>query len=108
MVVWSNEAQVVHAVRKALLKEWPHAWVLKTAGSIYQEPGVPDLLVCVDGRMVGLEVKFQRAGESEAHARGRASVQQRVHIRRLLRAGGMAEVVLTPEEAVAVVRAALS
>lgn len=104
---WGNETQVVAAIKRRILKEWPGSWVLKVAGGPYQEPGVPDLLACVQGQFIGLEVKHQKPGESRAHALGRASVQQREQIRRIWKADGTAEVVLNPDEAVEVVRVAL-
>lgn len=104
---WGNETQVVAAIKRRILKEWPGSWVLKVAGGPYQEPGVPDLLACVQGKFIGLEVKHRKPGESHQHAIGRASVQQREQIRRIWKAGGTAEVVLSPDEAAEVVRVAL-
>lgn len=104
---WGNETQVVAAIKRRILKVWPGSWVLKVAGGPYQEPGVPDLLVCVQGQFIGLEVKHQKPGESRQHALGRASVQQHEQIRRIWKAGGTAGVVLDPDEAEQVVRVAL-
>lgn len=105
---WGNETQVVAAIKRRLLECWPGSWILKVAGGPYQEPGVPDLVVCVQGRFVALEVKHRKPGESDRHARGRATVQQAEQIRRIWKAGGVADVVLTPDEAEQVVRVALN
>ena len=96
---WGNETQVVAAIKRRILKVWPGSWVLKVAGGPYQEPGVPDLLVCVQGQFIGLEVKHQKPGESRQHAHEQ--------IRRIWKAGGTADVVLDPDEAEQVVRVAL-
>lgn len=100
----SNESVLVSRIKKRILEEYPNAWVFKVVGSPQQEPGVPDLLVCVDGRLIGLEVKYQRPGESEKHAVGRASALQLQQIERLRGAGAAASVVLSPEEALSVIR----
>lgn len=69
-------------------------------------PGVPDLLMCVDGLFIGMEVKFPRPGESVEHARARATSQQRQQIRLINNAGGMAGVVTSVAEAVDLVHRA--
>lgn len=92
----------------AIKQRWPTAWVAKIAGGPYQTAGIPDLLVVVDGRLIGLEAKAQRVGESVEHARGRATELQLAVIAAMQRAGATAGVVLTPEEAVELVESALS
>jgi hypothetical protein len=103
----SRESHVVEAIRKAIVRRWPDAWTLKVVGGPYQESGIPDLLCCVNGRMVGLEVKYERPGESEQHALARATPRQQYQIRKINQAGGLAAVVTTPERAVTVIEAAL-
>lgn len=94
----SNEAGLVDQITKAVAKRYPDAWQFKVVGSPYQMSGVPDLLFCIHGLMIGAEVKHQKPGESEEHARSRASALQRVQIMRINRSGGMAGVVLSVEE----------
>lgn len=103
----TNEAGVVASIVKAVRKEWPSAWIFKTVGNPWQMPGVPDLLFCTEGAFIGLEVKFQRPGESDAAARGRATQQQQHHIKKINKAGGKAAVVLSAEEALRVIRVAV-
>ena len=84
---------------KTILDLRPTAWLFHPVGGPYQEPGIPDLLICIDGLLVGMEIKFVHPGESRAHARNRATVQQRKKIRDIIAAGGMAGVVTSVEEA---------
>lgn len=101
------ETALVGRIRKVIADEFPNAYIAKVAGGAYQNAGLPDLLVIVDGRAVGLEVKAQRPGESEAHARERETLRQRSVREAIGRAGGVSAVVLSPEEALAAVRRAL-
>lgn len=36
---------------------YPQAWILPVRGGIGQRPGVPDILVCINGRLLGIEAK---------------------------------------------------
>jgi len=103
----TNESGVVTAIRKALLREYPNAVIYNVHGGAYQEAGIPDLLLCVQGRFIGLEVKFQRPGESAERARNKASDRQIMQIARINAAGGTAAVVLSAQEALDVVARAL-
>lgn len=94
----SNEAGLVASIVKAVKKRYPETWVFKVVGSPYQMTGVPDLLLCVNGLLVGAEVKFVRPGESRAHALSRVTKGQRVQIRNINRAGGIAGAVTSIEE----------
>lgn len=45
-------------LRKALYQWLPsQIFAYKTVGSIFQDPGIPDLLCCIKGRFVGIENK---------------------------------------------------
>jgi len=103
----SNESVLVNRIKRAIIDRYPLAWVFKVVGSPQQESGVPDLLVAVDGRLVGLEVKCRRAGESEQAARNRATRLQLTQIVQLRDAGCTAEVVLSHTEALSVIERAL-
>lgn len=98
-----NETQLVKAIERAIIKEYPNAWVLKVHGGGYQRVGVPDLLISVDGKLIGLEVKHQKASESEERARGRATAVQKKEIQDLRRSGARAEIVLSSEEALSII-----
>lgn len=101
-----NEAGVVAAIWKAIIAEYPSAWVFKVHGNPYQMAGVPDLLVCVDGLFVGLEVKFNRPGESVQSTLSRVTPRQWVQIDQINRAGGYAAVVIDADGALLALREA--
>jgi Holliday junction resolvase len=65
------------------------AYVLKVHGSAWQRAGVPDLLCCVDGRFVGLELKVKP---------NKPSPLQLHEISKIERSGGAAAVIYTTEE----------
>lgn len=104
----SNESGVVEAIRKRIAAEWPTSATWKMHGSIYMETGIPDVLCCVEGRLIFLEVKHRKPGESAARAYGRTSVEQVRQIRRIRAAGGAACTVLDEDEAVWAIREALT
>ena len=104
----SNESGVVEAIRKRVAEEWPSSVTWKMHGSIYMETGIPDVLCCVEGRLIFLEVKHRKPGESEAHAYARTSIEQVRQIRRIRAAGGAACTVLDEDEAIWAIREALT
>lgn len=58
------------------------AWFIKYwAGAQFTRSGVPDILACVNGYFIGIEVKAQN---------GRASELQLYHVRKIREAGGFA------------------
>jgi hypothetical protein len=83
------EARIVKRIRAYL--EGLGAWVFNVHGgdNPFQEVGVPDLLSCLQGRFIGLEVK--QPGEEP-------SARQKVVLRRIEEAGGIAAVVTSVEE----------
>lgn len=95
------ETTLVGQITRAVKKRHPSAYVVKIAGGPYQSGGLPDMAVILDGRYYGFEVKKRRTGESEHHARERATVRQRQRIASIREAGGVADVVLSVEEALA-------
>lgn len=103
----TNETGLVRKIWTALLQEYPDAWVFKVHGGPMQMAGVPDLLLCIDGVMIGVEVKFVRPGESHQHAVERATPGQRLQIGRIIAAGGMAGVVTSVEETLSLIERGL-
>lgn len=95
-----TERQLQARICKAVLERFPNAWIFHPVGSPYQLPGVPDLLLCLDGCFVAMEVKLPRPGESHKHAVLRATPQQRNQVRLINTAGGTAAVVTSVEEAI--------
>jgi len=103
----SSERVLVGTIARAIKRAYPASLVLKIVGNPYQESGIPDLLVCVHGRFIGLEVKNQEPGESAEHAAYRATPVQRVMVTRINKAGGAAGVVTSKEQALALIERAL-
>lgn len=104
----TNENGLLQQIVKAVKTKYPNAWVFKVHGGPMQVAGIPDLLIVVQGRIIGAEVKFQRPGESESHARGRATTLQINQINKIRAAGGTADVVLSIDETLALIEQALT
>lgn len=71
------------------VKEWltqRGAWFVKYFANRNTKAGIPDILCCIDGHFVAIEVKAQT---------GRPSQLQLVHCHKITQAGGLA-VVLYP------------
>lgn len=64
------------------------AWILKTHGGVMQRSGIPDLLCCVNGMLLCLELKASN---------GRVSELQKHNICEIRKSGGLAFVVY-PED----------
>lgn len=100
----TSEAGLVAAIDRAVRKEWPEAWIFKVVGSPFQMTGVPDLLICIEGRLFAPEVKHRKPGESVAATRARATPRQLAQIQLLQQAGAWAGVVISVEEVVEAIR----
>jgi hypothetical protein len=75
----------------------------KVHGTELVMAGLPDIICCAEGLFIGLETKNPETRNKEgSHERTQARVHEKIHL-----AGGVAQVVVTPEEAVEVVRLAL-
>lgn len=94
-----RESQLQARIWKAVVAQYPNAWIHHPVGSPFQTPGIPDLVMCLDGIFVAMEVKLAHPGESHNHAVLRATPQQRNQIRLINTAGGIAAVVTSVEEA---------
>lgn len=108
MTSYTTEGRLQAAIIRALRKRWPTIWVFHPVGSPYQATGVPDLLLCVDGLFVGMEIKNPRPGESREHMISRVTPGQRAQIRAINRAGGTAGAVASVEEALDLMEFALT
>lgn len=106
--MYVSEAKLQEAIVKRIKEEWPQAWVFHPVGGPFQQVGVPDLLICVEGMLIGMEIKHQKPGETEGHARLRTTATQRHTIKKINAAGGMAGTVLSVGEAVGMVRRAFT
>ena len=56
------------------------AWFVKFFANAYTSSGIPDILCCINGRFVGIEVKQET---------GKPSLLQQVHLKRIGEAGGI-------------------
>lgn len=83
------EADITRAIQRMLAKRagW---WGYKVAGGAAQMRGVPDIVGCYRGRLVALEIKRPHVG--------RLSPLQALRIDQIRAAGGVAEVVTSPDE----------
>lgn len=86
------ESALQTKIRKELLEAYPGSIVWKIHGSSFQRAGIPDLVGCIDGRFFGLEVKMPGR-------EGTLTVRQDAALRGIRAAGGVAEVVTTPAQA---------
>ncbi len=57
------------------------AWFLNVAGSAVQRSGVPDIICCIKGHFIGLELKREDGS-------GRPSQQQLIECNKIMQAGG--------------------
>lgn len=80
-------------IKDQLKKKYPGAFVRKIAQGAYSEGGTPDILMIKDGHYFGFEVKRPVVGI-------RSKLQEET-VRMIRAAGGTAEFVTWPEEAIA-------
>ena len=87
-----KEADLVRKIKRALEERFQGSYWLKIPGTRYLA-GVPDLIGCVEGRFVALEVK--RPDTSYG-----VTERQEANIKRIRDAEGIAAVVTSVEEAI--------
>lgn len=92
------EAKLSRRIMEALRLEG--YFCFKVHGSEFMMAGLPDIIVCADGKFIGLETKMPQS-------RGNVSPRQSLVHSHIQNAGGTAEVVCSPQEALNVVRAAI-
>src|SRR3546814_18048182 len=93
-LVAQPEAALVGRVLTAVKRKFPDALIQKLHGGPYQTAGLPDLIIVIEGRIYGFEVKQQRLGERPEHAYERAPILQNAPLAHLRRTGGDAPVAL--------------
>lgn len=98
-----NEFQLTKRIVKEVEKRFPNVWRLKVHGDGYQRKGVPDLLFVVRGRMIAIEVKHRKPGESDERLLSRVSRAQWKELDDLKRAGALVEVCWSVESALALI-----
>jgi len=87
-----TEKRLVDKIVKALRERG--VWVYKTHGGAYTRAGVPDLLLCVDGWFVGMEIKLPGCQPTKRQQYEHDQIQA---------AGGVAIVITSTDEALATV-----
>lgn len=92
------ETKIVTKIREALEIEFPESYFRKIHGNPYQHVGIPDLIGCVQGLFIGLEVKTDT---------GKTSKIQDIEGQLIIKAGGIHGVVTSPDEAVMIVKLGL-
>lgn len=83
-----REKTFENKIKKYIEKEVPYSWGVKFHGGTYSRSGVPDLLYCIDGYFVAIEVKAEN---------GKPSELQKRKIKKIREAGGIA-VIVKPSE----------
>lgn len=92
-----REGLLATRIRTALMKRYgDRLWLVKIHGGLMQRAGIPDLIGCLDGRFIALEVKLP-----DGHHR--LTRLQKVTLRQIAAAGGLAGVVRSVSEAEALV-----
>ena len=75
------------------IKKWlkdRNYWYFKVHGSIYQPAGIPDILACINGKFVAIEVKRTDGGV--------ISPLQKAQIEKIKENGGIAGVACSMED----------
>ncbi len=93
------ESKLQKKIQKALKDEWPDIYIRKTHGGIYTS-GEPDLTGCLQGFYFGFEVK------SPGKKRTLTKLQA-LNLSLIQKAGGLAEMVISPEEAIDILKVKL-
>lgn len=83
------ERDIVAAIMR-YLKTVPECFAWKTHGGPYSQAGIPDIIACVGGRFVALEVKTPS---------GKPTMIQEATIRRINEAKGNAHIVRSLDDA---------
>lgn len=94
----TNETQLTARILSAVRAQYPDVWAIKTHGDGYQRRGIPDLLFVADGRLLAVEVKHRKPGESIEHLMNRVSIHQRLELTKLRDAGAVAIVAWSVEQ----------
>jgi hypothetical protein len=88
-----GETKVVRDIKEKLTNHYPGCFFFKVNGNGFQRSGIPDLIGCINGRFIGLEVK-----DPKNKSYGATKLQ--LHIIELIKeSDGIAGVVRSFEEA---------
>jgi Holliday junction resolvase len=53
----SPESRLQEKIRKAIVSKFPGCYIYKTHGGPMQKKGLPDIVGCINGRFIAIEVK---------------------------------------------------
>lgn len=84
------ETAIVRRIMTALRDHYPQGYFRKIHGNAFQHAGIPDIVGCIKGHFIGLEVKTST---------GRVSRIQELEGEEIKTAKGIYGVVTSPEEA---------
>lgn len=84
MIKIAEEKNFENKVVKPFLKRLPNCQFFKVHGSMFQESGIPDIIACINGKFVALELKAER---------GKPTALQLYKIEQYRKAGAYARVV---------------
>lgn len=87
------EKNVVNKIKQALEKEYPNCFQFKSHGGKYQKIGLPDIIGCINGIFVGIEVKAPGLEDTLTKI-------QAENIQRIIMAGGIAFMSTSPEHTI--------
>jgi len=85
-----KESELTHRFITELKKQIPRIWYAKIHGDPRQRRGIPDFLICINGKFVALEFKIFRYG---LHI----TPLQQHEIDKILKSGGIALVIFRRE-----------
>lgn len=88
------ESALANRIKTEVLGEYPGSWIVKIHGSAFQTAGIPDLVGCIEGRFIGIEVKVPGREDT-------LTARQEDALRRLRRAGALAFMSSSVEHALA-------
>ena len=77
-----KEADIQRLIQNYITKEYPGSFSFKVHGNGFQKAGIPDLVCCINGRFIGIEVK-QPGKEAEL------TKLQSLRIEQIRKAGGV-------------------
>ena len=92
------ETQLVNNIKREVQQRYPDTFFFKVHGGPMQQAGIPDLVGCVRGTFVGMEVKLPEGDYG-------VTPLQEYTLKRITKAEGVTAVVRSVEQAVALLQA---
>lgn len=70
------EAQIQRKLMQVLAVNWPDAYIRKIAQGYYSHGGIPDILMCVEGKFIAIEVKTDKGHVTKLQSRELTQIMQ--------------------------------